>query len=428
MMSSSQQSALPGLEAQKTVARICAAENALDAHRLFEESIHTLADWQIIFADERDVGSIKLLNQALGKDGFATSAFRGKSLWLMDAPFVAQSSPVAFMGGTAMFVDSNAASYIRAFTYRERISSDLISRAAEINRVGERLQHINPYLYLLECLRSWNEETEERSIQTVAAIRALSLPGSALSLEWAQHFRKRLREPAEEHARALVKAFVHDHHAGVFSGLVAQVELVEAALLRTQCIQLESNKSAAAKTEQLVAFMHDEIAGIMLRELIVCAGILARDPHSAISKKLNSIEEKEDPLGLIANCAWDMFIPRAMDALAAATPDQHPRLDFYVPELLCFDKDVSGILAATRLRALAIHRPTKAYFPFFDRDVREWLSDHIGAKRTRTISASLSEEGFIDRANRRHAVSVCSIIESDREKLLHLIQRRKNSK
>ena len=117
MSASSERTPSQELSELQLVKEICSAPNALEAHRLFERNAGALEEWQIIFAEESDAGSIKLLDQTLGTSGVATSVFRGKSLWLMDAPFVSQSSPMGFHGGSAMFVDSNAATYIRHLAY-----------------------------------------------------------------------------------------------------------------------------------------------------------------------------------------------------------------------------------------------------------------------------------------------------------------------
>ncbi len=158
--------------------------NALEAHRRFERNAAALQEWQIIFAEESDAGSIKLLDLELGSSGIATSVFRGKSLWLMDAPFVSQSGPVGFQGGSAMFLDSNAATYIRQIAYQDGLSPEALNRANLINQLGPRLQQLNPYLYLWESLQSWNDETVARCKESVAAIHALSSSGGKLSAEW----------------------------------------------------------------------------------------------------------------------------------------------------------------------------------------------------------------------------------------------------
>ncbi|WP_081050324.1 hypothetical protein [Cupriavidus necator] len=413
------------LSDQQLVQEICSAPNALEAHRRFEKNAAALEEWQIIFAEESNAGSIKLLDRTLGPAGVATSVFRGKSLWLMDAPFVSQSGPMGFHGGSAMFVDSNAATYIRKIAYQDNPSPEALNRADLINQIGPRLQQLNPYLYLWEALRSWNDETVARCKESVAAIHALSSSGSKLTAEWGRRFRAEFRESAENFATGLMAEFERNLKAGLFAGLEDQLDLMEAILVRSQIIELSSNKAKEHKLAQLVEYMHEELSTIMLRELIVCGDILLRSNRSRISRKLNSIQNHADPLALIRNCAWDMYIPRALDALTSVTPDQAPHVDFYVAEVLSFDGDVSDIINTTKLRAIAVHRPSKQNFPFFDSDVAEWLGNRLGPKRMDALSDYFLPEAFMDRARRRPSTSVRSILEADREELMQLIRQKK---
>lgn len=413
------------LSDQQLVQEICSAPNALEAHRRFEKNAAALEEWQIIFAEESNAGSIKLLDRTLGPAGVATSVFRGKSLWLMDAPFVSQSGPMGFHGGSAMFVDSNAATYIRKIAYQDTPSPEALNRADLINQIGPRLQQLNPYLYLWEALRSWNDETVARCKESVAAIHALSSSGSKLTAEWGRRFRAEFRESAENFATGLMAEFERNLKAGLFAGLEDQLDLMEAILVRSQIIELSSNKAKEHKLAQLVEYMHEELSTIMLRELIVCGDILLRSNRSRISRKLNSIQNHADPLALIRNCAWDMYIPRALDALTSVTPDQAPHVDFYVAEVLSFDGDVSDIINTTKLRAIAVHRPSKQNFPFFDSDVAEWLGNRLGPKRMDALSDYFLPEAFMDRARRRPSTSVRSILEADREELMQLIRQKK---
>lgn len=413
------------LSDMKLVQEVCSAPNALEAHRRFEKNAHALEEWQIIFAEESDVGSIKLLDQTLGASGIATSVFRGKSLWLMDAPFVSQSGPRAFHGGSAMFLDSNAATYIRHIAYQDAPSPEVLNQADLINQIGPRLQHLNPYLYLWESLRSWNDVTVAKCTESVAAIHALSSSGSKLTPEWGRRFRTDFRVGAENFATGLIAEFERHLKAGLFAGLESQLDLIEAVLVRTQLIELTSKKAKEHKLAQLVAFMHEELSTIMLRELIVCGDILLRSNRSRISKKLNSIQNHANPLALIRNCAWDIYIPRALDALTAVTPDQSPHVDFYVAEVLSFDGDVSDIINTTKLRAIAVHRPSKTNIPFFDSDVAEWLGNHLGAKRMGSLMDCFLQDAFLDRAKRRPSTSLQSILKSDRDKLMQLILQKK---
>lgn len=423
MSASEECPSLPVLVEQLLVKDICSAPNALEAHRRFERNAAALGEWQIIFAEKSDAGSVKLMDLTLGPSGVATSVFGGNSLWLMDAPFVSQNEPVRFQGGSAMFVDSNAASYIRTIAYQENPSPKALSHAKLINQIGTRLQHLNPFLYLWESLRAWNDETITKCKESIAAIHALSSSGSQLSVEWGKRFRTNFRESAENLAAGLIADFERERSRGRFAGLQDQLDLMEAILVRTQIIEISSKKSREYKLAQLVTYMHEELSTIALRELIVCGDILFRSDHSRIAKKLNSIQNQKDPLALIRNCAWDMYIPRALDALTATTPEQAPNVDFYVAEVLSFDGDVSDIIRTTKLRAIAVHRSSKMNLPFFDNDVAEWLGNRLGPKRTDALAAYFEPDAIVDRARRRPSASVHSILEADRERLMQMIHR-----
>lgn len=417
---------IPELSEQKLVREICSSANALEAHRLFEKNAAELKDWQIVFAEESDVGSLKLLNQPLGESGIATTVFRGKSLWLMDAPFVTNSGPMEFKGGSAMFVDSNAASYIRTIAYRDTPSASALNFAGLINQIGTRLQNLNPYLYLWESLRSWDAETITKCTQSVAAMHALASSGSKLSVEWGKRFRAEFKDSAERVAAGLIKEFQQEREAGRFSGLEDQLDLMEAILIRTKIIEMSSRKEPEFKLVQLVNYMHEKLCTMALRELIVCGDMLFRSDRSRISLKLNSIQNHANPLALIRNCAWDMYIPRVLDRLSSATPDQAPNVDFYLAEVLSFDGDVSDIINATKLKAIAIHRPSRINLPFFDNEVAEWLGNRIGPKRMDALSAYFDEAAFQDRARRRPSLSIQSVLRAEREKLVQLIQQKKS--
>ncbi|WP_141218045.1 hypothetical protein [Bordetella genomosp. 2] len=418
-------SAVPHVVAQMAAREVCSAANALEAHQCFERSIDELADWQIIFADMSDVGSIKLLNLPLGESGFIGSVFRGRSLWIMDAPFVAQgkSASVPIRSGSAVFIDSNAASYIRAIAYQANVSQRAREGADWINKLGERLGHLNFTLYLWESQRNWTEATIKSCTQTIAAVHALNATGGPLTVEWGQRYRNRFRDQAEFMATAILDDFQQDLDSGLAQGINQQVNMMEAMLVRTQLLVLGSRKSPQHKLAELITFMHEALSTIALRELIVCGDILARNTQARIVHKLNSLQNHPDPLALLRNCAWDLYIPRALDQLCAVNPHKEPNFDFYLAELLTFDGDVVDMLRTTQLRALAVHRPTMQSFPFFDHDIAEWLGNRVGGKRMDSLEDIFSPKAFELRAQRRSVSTVEDVLNEDKNRLLHMLNR-----
>ncbi|MNO48614.1 hypothetical protein D3C76_389530 [compost metagenome] len=400
--------------------QVCSSPDPLSALRAYESNHHLLKDWRIIYAAADDRGPFKLRRQEFADRGFISTCFRGKSLWILDTEAISTLSPVRFQVGYGTFVDSNAASFIKALGYRDKPSSELINRGLSLrkNLNREELSNLNPYLYLWEAQRSWSSQTIENSRMTLAAIHALSLDPNPLDESWGLRFRKFHKEQAEYQADQLISDFQSQLDNGLSEGIEQQVSLVECMILRTKIIEASSSKSSEHKMEELMQFMHEDLSIFMLRELVVCADILCRSGRSALSKKLNSLLDKKDPLAIIKNCSWDLYLPRALDAMA--NTNTLPEADFYLGNLITFDTDVADILRLTELRAMAMHRKSSLTFPFFNEEFVDWLLARLGERRMNSISNIFQAEAFELRAKQRSHEKVKDIILEDRARLLSL--------
>lgn len=407
-----------GYDTQFALHQVCTSSDPLSALHAYEQNQDLLKDWRIIYAAEEDAGPFKLRRKEFSDRGFISTCFRGKSLWILDTEAVSTLSPVKFQMGYGTFVDSNAASFIKALAYRENPSPELIKHGSSIRATfsNEELATLNPYLYLWEAQRSWNAQTVENSRMTIAAIHALSLDSSPLDESWGIRFRNTYKKQAETHADELLADFQKQLDNGLHEGIEQQVDLVESMILRTKIIEASSSKSAEHKMEELMQFMHEELSTFMLRELIVCADILCRSGRSALSKKLNSVLDKKDPLAIIKNCAWDLYLPRALDAMA--NTNTLPEADFYLGNLVTFDTDVADILKLTELRAMAMHRKSAFTFPFFNEEFVDWLATRVGEKRMNALAGIFQKDSFESRAKLRSHDKVKKVLEKDRARLL----------
>lgn len=189
-------------------------------------------------------------------------------------------------------------------------------------------------------------------------------------------------------------------------------------LIRTIIIEVSSSKSVEYKMNELIQFMNKELSTFMIREFIVCADILCRSGLSSLSKKLNSVLDKADPLTTIKNCAWDLFLPRAMDFMA--NPTLLPDVDVYIANLLTFDKDVADILKLTELRALAIHRKSAKTFPFHNEELKDWMTVRVGEKRMASLNSIFNENAFEHRALKRSHDTIKNILVKDRARLIDM--------
>ena len=419
-MASSMNTRNIGYDTQFALHQVCTSLDPLTALRAYEQNQDLLKDWRIIYAAEEDAGPFKLRREEFADKGFISTCFRGKSLWILDTEAISTLSPVKFQMGYGTFVDSNAASFIKALAYRENPSPALIKHGSSIRAIfnNEELATLNPYLYLWEAQRSWGTQTIENSRMTIAAMHALSLDSCPLDESWGVRFRKTYKEQAEAYADELLADFQQQLDNGLNEGIEQQVDIVESMILRTKIIEASSSKSAEHKMEELMHFMHEELSTFMLRELIVCADILCRSGRSALSKKLNSVLDKKDPLAIIKNCSWDLYLPRALDAMA--NTNTLPEADFYLGNLVTFDTDVADILKLTELRAMAMHRKSSLTFPFFNEEFVGWLVTRLGEKRMNSLVGIFQADSFELRAKLRSHEKVKNILMEDRARLLSM--------
>ena len=388
---------------------------ALQAYRHHHD---LLKDWRVIYADGDVSSNFRTRRTEFAGGGRGSSVFRGSSLWLLDNEVVTRGT-VQFQCGTGTYLDSNAASLLRSVAYNENPKADVLTKCKELAAFLGPGMSANPYLYLWEAQRHWNAKTIQGCRESFAVIHALGNGAAVPDLEWARYFRAELQTEAEAVADSFIADFQLHLDNGLSQAINDQVELVEAMLVRTKIIEYSSHKSAQHKLSELVRFMHEDLSTIMAREMIVCADILCRDKRSRLSQKLNSVRNGSDPFGVLRNCAWDLFLPRAMDMLVGSTPVEG--MDFYLPHIVTFDVDVADILKLTELRAVAIHRPSGSVQPFFDQDPLEWLSGQVGEKRVDGLMPLFTRSAYGDREQRRSRESIKVILEADRERLKALL-------
>lgn len=173
--------------------------------------------------------------------------------------------------------------------------------------------------------------------------------------------------------------------------------------------------------EALLSFMHDELRIFMLRELIVCADILFHTKRTKLSEKLNSVLDKKDPLRIINNCAWDLYILRLIESLS--NPQHLDGVDFCLDHLITFDEDLLDVICLTELRAVAVHLASHRAHPFFNNELTGWLTGLIGHKRMASFSGNLQEVAFNQRADLRSLENVQKILAEDRLRLLQLAKK-----
>ena len=407
-------------ETAQVLATIGMAKNRLEALREFERNLMRLSDWRIVYADSGS-SMLQTKRSKFSSGGCASSLFRGTALWIFDVETIAKRQSSTFLCGAGNYLDSNAASIIRSIAYNDNPRPEVLMKGKILGDFLGSDMRTNPYLYLWESQRHWNDRTIQGCRETFAAVHALGFESGVPDLEWGRRFRAEQRIEAERIADIFLSDFQTELDKGLADGINEQVAMVEAMLVRTKIIEYSSRKSPQNKLHELIDFMHNDLATIMTRELIVCADILCSGGKSRFSQKLNGVRNGRDPFALLRNCAWDLFLPRALDMLAGAKPVEG--MDFYLPHIITFDEDVAGILRLTELRSVALHRPSGSIFPFFNFDLTAWMSEHVGSKRGRTLEVLFEKDAYNERAKRRSRSSIVETLNSDRQRLQELLHR-----
>ncbi|QRK81906.1 hypothetical protein JN757_15120 [Pseudomonas granadensis] len=410
-------------EVQQALYHVCSADNPKDALERFQEEIELLGDWRIMFAAAESGGPFSLERKQFSKKGFVSTMMRGRSVWILDKTFALSETRVNYSLGGSLFLDSNAASYIRKLSYAKRISPELDVVRADLHRTFsvDDLARLNSYIYLCEAQKKWSPETRQFCKETIAAVHALSLDEAPLSEGWGERYRSFYQEQAEAFAEDWIEGFSCSLEAGLGVALAQQAAATECMILRAKILESSSKASPEAKMEALLNFMHGELQIFMLRELIVCADILFHTQKTTLSKKLNSVLDKEDPLRIINNCAWDLYILRIIESLS--NPQHLKGVDFCLDRLITFDEDLADVICLTELRAVAVHLGSHRAYPFFNSELTGWLAGLIGHKRMAAFSESLQEDAFNKRADHRSLDNVQRILAEDQRRLLLLAKR-----
>lgn len=406
-------------ETAQALHEVAMADDRVQAAEAFRRHLPRLSDWRVVYADGSGASMLQTKRCKFPVEGCAASLFRGVSLWLIDADVAHQRQASAFLCGTGTWLDSNAASVVRSIAYHEQPAPELLAKGRMLGEFVGAGVTANPYLYLWESQRHWTAKTMERCRQAFAANHALGQAGTVPDLAWGRQFRAAQREEAEAVADAYLADFQRQLDKGLGREINELVEVIEAVLTRAKILEYSSRKSPQHKLNELIRFMHEELSTIMTRELIVCADMLGTGPQSRLSQKLKGVRNGPDPFALLRNCAWDLFLPRALDMLAGADPVDG--LDFYLPHIITFDADVADILQLTELRAVALHRQSRAIYPYFDIDPAAWLSGQVGEKRSAALEPLFGEPAYGERQGRRDGADVRRILASDRARLQALL-------
>lgn len=371
---------------QEALIKLSQKSTASDAMRFYEDHYDILKDWRYLYASDNDMGSFKLKNYNIDNTVGIRSIFKGKSLLIIDSNMVGHDNKVPYLCGVGTYFDSNTASYIYSLAYKKNHKELLKTKLRQIQTLGIDYHNVNPYFYLYEAQRHYDSkpETIEYSRKTFAAINALKKIDGPFDEEWSRIYQDYFREQSEGETELLFNEFLNKLQNGLRDAIDYRTMLIELLLLQTKILEVSSPKSPESKLEQLFQFMDEEMEILMIREIACCADILFYDGFSSLTKKLNGLHQKTDPIKTVKNCAWDLYIFRLMDDLSN-THIESLKSHFYVSHLVACDRDIWGIAKLASLKGMALHTKSSHAQPFMEHDPEQWLKQKIGIQKMTNI-------------------------------------------
>ncbi|WP_343552087.1 hypothetical protein [Pantoea sp.] len=319
---------------------------------------------------------------------------------VIDKEVVETKAETVHLISSAIYVDSNCASYLRSFAYEAQPSERVrqVCESISENITQGFINEINTALYLYEITNNLADSDIVKVRQTISAIKSIAMINSKFDFSWRDNFihNHRLRSEAEAD-NFLFGYFNNDEYQ--FGKLLQVADIMELLLLKTKIIECSSNRSAENKLIELINFIDEEIAIVMPKEIAVCVDIIFRKNELSITKKLNDIKNKSEPLKLIRNCAMDLFIVRMLDLLTNTISDNN-ETQFHLAQILTCDKDIWDIIELTGLSAIAVHRLSNKMLPIYNEKFSEWIFDTLGDKKMDSISKIFTPQGIVGRDKR----------------------------
>lgn len=406
----------------KTLNEIGNASSFSDALDQYEEYKNDLKEWRILYSDESVNGPFYLPKKELSPKCYLLTPFKGNSLCIIDKEVIENKGRTEHLISTAIYVDSNTASYIRSFAYAAQLSERIyqVCNSISKNISQDSLKALNLSLYLSEIENNLRETDLMKVRETVSALNAINVIKSPFNSSWRELFLNKYRVVAEKSADDLLFDY-YNKDGCPFSHFSQVVDLMELLLLKAKIIEYSSKRSSENKLLELLSVIDRDIAILMPKEIAICVDMLFYKNTLKTTRKLNSLVNTPEPLQLIRNCAMDLFMARMLDLLTNTYNDVN-NSQFHLAQILTCDVDVWDILNLTGLNAIAVHRESNKMLPIYSDYFKEWIFDTLGDKKLESISRVFTTQGVIDRKKRRSHHELRDNLFRSRQELVQILR------
>ncbi|MGK3143198.1 hypothetical protein [Pantoea sp. C2G6] len=393
-----------------------------DAVEQYEYFKNDLKEWRVIYSHESVSGPFYLPKKELSPKCYLLTPFKGNSLCVIDKEVIESKGITKHFISTAIYVDSNTASYIRSFAYEAQPSERVYQVCSSISESisQDDINILNMALYMSEIENNLKETDIEKVRETVSALKSISMVNSPFNSSWRELFLEKYKDVSEREADVLL--FDYYNKSGSSFGQFSEiVDLMELLLLKTKIIEYSSKRSSENKLMDLLSIIDKEISILMPKEIAVCVDVIFHRNKLKTTRKLNGLTNTPEPLQLIRNCAMDLFMARMLDLLTNTISDEN-NTQFHLAQILTCDVDVWDILNLTGLNAIAVHRESHNTLPIYSNDFMEWVFETLGAKKLESISRMFTLQGVVERKKRRSHNEIKDNLYRSRKELVQLLR------
>lgn len=261
---------------------------------------------------------------------------------------------------TSIMLDTNCASYIRSFIYRDNI----VNYQEVINIIDQLLLNkINfDYIYyLIENYKQvdnfideklsideyWNKINTKMKENIIALIMFLSIDKDK--------YRKNLNttptvsfEEAELTAKNTSYQFYFENPEVFINPLKRINTITKIILYKIIYIKFSSKKSTKNKSKEFVEFMIKDLECYLTFEHFLAIEYFNNKATSNIFKKINKKTNREKFKKQVENITWDLMIPKYVQYLSFYMCKDN---GFFIPFFLSFDRNLNEVLKIFEVKA-----------------------------------------------------------------------------
>lgn len=385
----------------RVVQNICTAQSLQESYLLYRAYKSELRGWRFVFANERGSFSHLGMKQEFPNTAVIKNLFSCKQLSVLDEHTVEDmesKQPIPF--DYSVSLDTQAVSYLYPYIFGSRKLSEGVT--GDIVEVFDFLArpdvNCDPLPYLRENTRNIIQGNHSDDVyNTMYAFEIL----------------KTLDVNKYESSRSIVSLYSnHKNTKSVLSSLSSMsyalnsnfqlLDSIKSRYLKFLCVLLKiieigirNKKSKENKAISLLEFMHNDMATLMHRELLIGCAFFESGVKFDFFDKIHKGNPKL--FTYIHSMTWDIMHIQEREEAYDFVLRENTR--YFFSNFLTFDRRLASLIDKFPIKAMAL-APNSITYNFYEKGVIPFLNDYLGNKFS-CVDRFFFEDAVMDRERRR---------------------------